>query len=110
MRANYVMANCYDDLNQLDKALLYYNKVVAESPENPLYYLRRAIVYGKMQQFQMCLQDLDTSTSIDANFAEAYYWKGVVKVNLKQNPCSDLKKAVDLGFAAAQQPLATYCR
>ncbi|MBI3518378.1 MAG: tetratricopeptide repeat protein [Bacteroidetes bacterium] len=109
-RANYVLANCYDDLNQLDKALGYYNKVIAKSSENPLYYLRRAIVHGKMQQFQLCLQDLDTSTNLDANFAEAYYWKGVVKVNLKQNPCSDLKKAVDLGFSAAQQPLATYCR
>ncbi len=109
-KANYVLANCYDDLNQLDKALIYYNKVISSNSENPMYYLRRAIVYGKQQQYQQCLQDLDASTNIDANYGEAYYWKGVVKVNMKQNPCNDLKKAMDLGFTAAQQPLKTYCK
>ena len=109
-KANYVLANCYDDLNQLEKAINYYNKTIVSDSENPLFYMRRAIVYGKMQQFQFCMKDLDMSTAIDPNYAEAYYWKGVVKVNMKQNPCVDLKKAVDLGFSAAQQPLATYCR
>lgn len=109
-KANYILANCYDDLNQLDNALGYYNKVISVSSENPLYFMRRAILYGKMQQFQMCLQDLDACTNIDANYAEAYYWKGVVKVNMKQNPCADLRKALELGFTAAQQPLQTYCR
>ena len=109
-KANYVLANCYDDLNQSDKAIVYYNKVININTENPLYYLRRAIVYGKMQQFMFCLQDLDKCTNLDPNYAEAYYWKGVVKVNMNQNPCADLRKAVDLGFTAAQQPLLTYCR
>lgn len=109
-KANYVLANCYDDLNQLDKALIYYNKVISSNSENPMYYLRRAIVYGKQQQYHQCLQDLDVSTNIDANYGEAYYWKGVVKVNMKQNPCNDLKKAMNLGFTAAQQPLMTYCK
>lgn len=109
-KANYVLANCYDDLNQSDKAIVYYNKVINVNTENPLYYLRRAIVYGKMQQFMFCLQDLDKCTNLDPNYAEAYYWKGVVKVNMNQNPCADLRKAVDLGFTAAQQPLLTYCR
>jgi len=109
-KAFYVLATCYDDLNQLDKALNFYNKALSIITENPMYYLRRAIVFGKMQQFSSCLQDLDTCTNLDAGYAEAYYWKGVVKVNMKQNPCNDLKKAVELGFTAAQQPLATYCR
>lgn len=108
-KANYVLANCYDDLNQLDKALGYYNKVISLNAENPLYFMRRAILHGKMQQFQMCLQDLNACTDIDANYAEAYYWKGVVKVNIKQNPCTDLRRALELGFTAAQQPLMTYC-
>lgn len=110
LKANYVLANCYDDLNQLDKAIVYYNAVILISPENPLYYMRRAIVCGKTQNYIACLQDLETCIALDKNYAEAYYWKGVVKVNMKQNPCEDLKKAVDLGFTAAQQPLANYCK
>ena len=109
-KANFVLANCFDELNQLDKALTYYNKTISIHSENPLYFMRRAILYGKMQQFQTCLKDLDVCTNMDSNYAEAYYWKGVVKVNLKQNPCADLKRAIELGFNAAQQPFTTYCR
>lgn len=109
-KAMYVIANCYDDLNQLDKAMVYYDKVISINPENPLYFLRRAIVSGKMQKFESCLKDLEMATSLAPDYAEAYYWKGVAKVNLKQNPCSDLRKAVELGFAAAQQALGNYCR
>lgn len=109
-KANFVLANCYDDLNQFDKALIFYNKTISIQSENPMYFMRRAILYGKMQQFQLCLKDLDMCTSMDPNYAEAYYWKGVVKVNLKQNPCADLRRAVELGFNAAQQSFTTYCR
>ena len=110
VKAKYIIANCYDDLNQLDQALQLYNQVIALNTENPLYYLRRAIVYGKLQQFEKCLMDLEICQQLDPNYAEAYYWKGVVKVNLKQNPCGDLKRALDLGFMEAQNPLQMYCR
>ena len=109
-KANYVLATCYDDLNQLDKALIYYNKAITAYTEEPLYFMRRGILYGKQQNFSACLVDLNTCTTINPNFAEAYYWKGVAKVNLKQNPCADLKAAVNLGFIAAQQSIAIYCK
>lgn len=109
-RTLFLLANCYDDLNQLEKSILYYNQAIALNTEDPSYYLRRAIVYGKMQQFQLCLKDLEICTELDKDYAEAYYWKGVVKVNMKQNPCNDLSRAVNLGFEAAQQPLANYCK
>ncbi len=110
VKANFVLANCYDDLNQLDKALGYYNKVLSMNANDPSFYLRRAIVYGKLKNYTAALQDLNESTNINANYAEAYFWKGVVKVNQNQSPCNDLKKALDLGYAAAQQPLMKYCR
>jgi tetratricopeptide (TPR) repeat protein len=110
VKANFVIANCYDDLNQLDKAMGYYNKVIALNTGDPSVYLRRAIVYGKLKQFDRCLKDLDASTAINENYGEAYFWKGVVKVNMNQNPCDDLKKALNLGYTAAEGPLAKYCR
>lgn len=110
VKANFVIANCYDDLNQLDKAMVYYNKVIALNNSDPSFYLRRAIVYGKLKQFDQCLRDLDASTAINVNYGEAYFWKGVVKVNMNQNPCDDLKKSLNLGYTAAEGPLAKYCR
>ena len=109
-KANFVLANCYDDLNQLDKALYYYNQTIISNNEDASFYLRRGILFGKQQQFDLCLNDLETCTTLQANYAEAYYWKGVVKVNLKQNPCFDLKKALDLGFLEAEKPLYKYCQ
>lgn len=110
LKAKIVLANSYDDLNQLDKAMNYYNQVMVLSQEDPNVYLRRAILFGKLSQFDRCLLDLNTCTDLNPKYAEAYYWKGVAKVNLKQDPCADLRKAVELGFLAAQQPLATYCK
>lgn len=110
VKALYVLATSYDDLNQLDRALDQYNQVIYLAGDNPLFYMRRAILYGKMQNFRACLNDLDSATALDPNFAEAYYWKGVAKSNLKENPCNDLKKAVDLGFSTALPALQNYCK
>jgi len=109
-KANFVLANCYDDLNELDKALYYYNQAISSNTEDASFYLRRGILFGKKQQFDFCLNDLETCTTLQANYAEAYYWKGVAKVNLKQNPCFDLKKALALGFLEAEKPLYKYCQ
>lgn len=110
VKALYVLATSYDDLNELNRALDLYNQVIYLAGDNPLFYMRRAILYGKMQNFRACLNDLDSATALDPNFAEAYYWKGVAKSNLKENPCNDLKKAVDLGFSTALPSLQKYCR
>lgn len=110
VKALYVLATCYDDQNNLNQALTYYNQAVYLAGDNPLFYLRRAILQGKMQNMKACLTDLETATTLDPNFAEAYYWKGVAKANLKENPCADLKKAVDMGFDAALPALKNYCR
>ena len=110
IKANYVLATSYDDLNQLDKALNYYNTVIYLDRENTICYLRRAILFGKQQNMQACLNDLNTCTELKPDFGEAYYWKGVAKANMKQNPCADLKKAVDLGFSAAMASLQNYCK
>lgn len=110
IKALYVIATSYDDLNELSRALDYYNKALYFAQDNPLFYMRRAILYGKQQNLHACLNDLDTATSLDPGFAEAYYWKGVAKANLKENPCTDLKKAADLGFEAAVPALQKYCR
>lgn len=109
-KALFVLATCYDDLNQLDKAQYYYNQAIAINQDEALYYLRRAVLFGKQRDFTHCLNDLNSATTINPQYGEAYYWKGVVKVNLNQNPCSDLKKALNLGFEAARQPLMNYCR
>lgn len=108
--ATFVLANCYSDLNQLDKAISLYTKSIAMNDEEPSFYFKRAIALGKQQKFTECLNDLNACTNINPNFAEAYYWKGVAKVILKQNPCSDLEKALTLGYVVARDSYSKYCK
>ena len=108
--ANFITANCYADLDQLENALTYYNKCVVLNPNEKTFYFKRAIVLGKKQKFSECLNDLASCTTIDPDFAEAYYWKGVAKINLKQDPCADLQKAASLGYYNANGPLQKYCK
>lgn len=109
IKANYVLANCYSDMDQLGQALSYYNKCITLNENEPAFYFKRAIVFGKQQKFSECLKDLDTSTTLDPKFAEAYYWKGVAEVNLKKDPCPDFLKAANLGFRPAEGPYQKYC-
>ncbi|HWY13406.1 MAG TPA: tetratricopeptide repeat protein [Bacteroidia bacterium] len=108
--ANFITANCYSDINQLENALVHYNKCIILNSKEPSFYFRRAIVLGKMQRFSECLDDLVICTDIDPRFAEAYYWKGVAKVNLKQDPCTDFQKAISFGYTNANGPLLKYCK
>lgn len=110
VRAFYVLGNACNDLNQLNRALQNYDAAISISPEEPAFYLKRAVVYGKQQNFAKCLEDLNKSTELDPRFAEAFYWKGVAKVNLNQSPCEDLQKAYNLGFLQAEGSLQKYCR
>jgi len=110
VKAIYLLANCYDDMNQLDKALASYTDCTHLAPEEPLFLLRRGIVQGKKNDFRACLSDLDKAIALKPDFAEAYYWRGVAKVNLNQNPCADFQEAYKGGFAHAQNGISKYCR
>lgn len=109
-RAHYILGNCFSDLNQLDKALYSYDRAISMKSDEAEFYFRRAIVKGKMQRFSDCLADLEVSTEINPEFAEAFYWKGVARVNLKKNPCTDFQKALNLGYEGARNPLFNYCK
>ena len=54
VKANYVLATCYDDLNNLDYALQHYNSSINNQTLEPQYYLRRGVLYGKMRNRLRC--------------------------------------------------------
>ncbi len=108
-RAYFLMGNCLNDLNQLDKALESYSKAIEIKSNEPVFFLNRAIVFGKLQHYDNSLNDLEAALRIDPQYAEAYYWKAVVRINLKQSPCEDLQNAVKFGFEQARGPLNKYC-
>jgi tetratricopeptide (TPR) repeat protein len=110
VRAHFVLGNCYNKLNNLDEALHEYNKCIELNNEEADYYFQRAIVYGKKQDFRMSLGDLEICTNMNSAMYEAYYWKGVAKVNLKQDPCADFRIAAQKNFEPAVNAYYRYCQ
>lgn len=109
-KAHFVLGNCYNDLNHLDEALIEYNKSIELNGDESDFYFKRAIVYGKKQDFTACLSDLEICLQLNPLNYEAYYWKGVAKVNLKQNPCEDFRVAARRYFEPAINALNKYCQ
>lgn len=109
IKAHFVLGNCYNDLNKLEEALKEYNKCIALNREEADFYFKRAIVSGKKQDFKSCLDDLDLCIYFRGDFYEAYYWRGVAKLNLKQNPCEDLVVAARHNFEPAVKAYHKYC-
>lgn len=109
-KAHFVLGNCYDDLNRLDDAITEYNKCIELNNEDPDFYFKRAIVFGKKQDFISCLGDLNVCIEFNPAYHEAYYWRGVAKVNLKQNPCEDFKMAAQNNVQPAIGAFNKYCQ
>jgi acetyltransferase-like isoleucine patch superfamily enzyme len=99
MKALFVLGNCYSDLNNLDQALGFYNRCITLNKDEPDFYFKRAIVFGKKQNFKACLNDLIICTNLNSQYYEAFYWMGVAKINLKQNPCEDFKMFIALSYS-----------
>ncbi|MBS1635116.1 MAG: tetratricopeptide repeat protein [Bacteroidetes bacterium] len=108
-KALFLMGRCYDDINELDKAMTSYNTCLQANPEDAMILLRRAILFGKKQDFRSCVSDLDACIRFQPDYAEAYYWRGVARANLHQNPCADLTQAYQKGFTGARGALEKYC-
>jgi Tfp pilus assembly protein PilF len=109
-KAHFVLGNCYNDLNQLAPALAEYNAAIAIQGGESDYYFKRAIVYGKQQDFKSSLGDLDICLKLNPNYHEAHYWKGVVKINLNEDACAEFEIAARQNFEPAVAAYNKYCR
>lgn len=108
--AHFVLGNCYNDLNKLIEAEDEYNTCIKLKADDADYYFKRAIVFGKKQKFEQSLSDLTVCIELNPNYHEAYYWRGVAKLNLKLNPCSDFNVAARRYYEPAVKALANYCK
>lgn len=109
-KAHFILGNCYNDQNRLDEALQEYNTCLELNPDEADYFFKRAIVFGKRQDFVMCQADLNQCIAINPLHHEAYYWRGVAKVNLHGDPCGDLRVAAQANYQPAVNAYYRYCK
>ncbi len=109
-KALFVLAECYNGMNQLETAISYYDKAIAVNGNDADYYFKRAIAFGKLQNFNACISDLEVCLRLNQNYYEAYYWRGVAKVNLRQNACADFEMAARHQIQPAVTAYYKYCQ
>lgn len=108
-KAYFILGNCSNNQDDLPNAISFYKKAIELNKFEPDYYFKRAIALGKQQNFKDCVEDLNSCLALDPNYIDAYYWRGVAKVNLKQNPCEDLKRAAESGMEIARGAYGKFC-
>nr|WP_315134285.1 hypothetical protein [uncultured Flavobacterium sp.] len=97
------------------------NKCIMIIPKYASAYLLRGEAKEKLDDLKEALKDYDTCISLSNNNKDdeyiynnvgirtAYFNRGLLKVKLGKNGCSDLKKAEELGHDDAYEMVKKYC-
>ncbi|MEI6378242.1 MAG: tetratricopeptide repeat protein [Candidatus Falkowbacteria bacterium] len=73
--------------------------------------LNRAYIHYQLKNYKACVQDTSDYLILAPDNNEAFYYKGLAELNLK-NPagCPDLKRAMELGHQEAVKIYHQYCQ
>lgn len=93
-------------------ALSQLGKLIKTMPNEPKYYIQRAKIYMKSENWAMAEMDFAMSLDYDPNNADVYLQKGLCRYYQGNVPgaCSDWKNALRLGSFQAQELLFKYCK
>lgn len=108
-RAHYIYADCLEQQRNGKAALQEYTKAIELDDTDPLFYLRRGLVYAKAGNTREAINDMSSAIQIDHKFAEAWYWRGMIKYRSGMMPCDDLVEARKLGLAEANEAYQQIC-
>lgn len=108
-KANYVKADCLEQEGKLKEAIYYFNKAIQYDEQEPMFFLRRGLLAARTGALQQAIKDMSLAIELKNDYAEAWYWRGIIKSQLGQMPCHDLNKARNLKHPKAEQALIELC-
>ncbi len=91
----FLLVDKQDNLGSLEQ----FSQALLREKNNPVYYLGRASAYYEMGEFDIALKDLDTSITLDKDFAVAYHKRADAKfkLSLADQAWEDAERACKLG-------------
>lgn len=108
-RAHYIKADCIEQQGDIETAMSEYSKAIVLEPMEPLFYLRRGLVSAQLHQNREAIRDMSSAIQIRPEYAEAWYWRGMIKYRNGEMPCDDLNQARNLGLSEATDALLEIC-
>jgi tetratricopeptide (TPR) repeat protein len=109
-RAWYIKGDCQEQLGNTNGALESYSKAIEYEATEPLFYIRRGLIFSKMQKDAPALEDLNRAVELKPNNGNALYYRAIVKYRSKQSPCADLQAAAANGYKGAREAMEKLCK
>lgn len=79
------------------KTMVYAEKAIAVDPFNFIGYYTRALVWADRKDYEKAIKDYTKAIELNLDFANAYYYRGLVWQNLNKNnkAIADFDKAIE---------------
>ena len=93
-----LLADCYyQSLEDTDRAIYYYNKLIDKNPYNPEYWLGISKAYCKENNYEAALDAIDFALISDEKKGESYYLKATTYFQLEnmEEAINYYNKAID---------------
>ncbi len=99
------------EIEEYSGAISDYNKVIELDPKKALAYLGKGAAKFALKDNEDAIRNLNRGLELRPNYPRGYYLRGLAKCELgqKESGCSDLKKAVGLGYSDANEAIKKYC-
>jgi len=97
------IADVYLIEKKFDSAKVYYSKALELNPVNYEAFCHFGNLLKVQLKTKKAIEYYDKAIELNPKYSDAYYFRGICKwyldsINEKYDPCSDIKKAIDLGF------------
>lgn len=111
-KASYEKANAYFQEKNYFAAIQELNKLIKINPKNKKAIELRGMAKHNLKDERGAISDFTLIISIDKNYANAYFLRGVSRIlnNQKEEGCQDLSKAGELGISDAYTIIEAQCR
>jgi len=109
-RAYYIKGSCLEQMNNIPEAINSYTMAIERESGEPLYFLKRGVLNAKTNRNNEAISDLDRAIQMEPRIGEAWYWRGIAKANVNQNPCADLNESRRRGYRDAEEAILKFCK
>ena len=101
-----------DNTEDAAKILLSLRKQEKKEKDNPLFWYEMANLKVLLVDYQGAIENYNKAISLQENFTEAFYNRGIVHILMKNNilACDDFMTSKKLGSERATKKLAFFCK
>lgn len=100
----------YAQTTNYGSAREYFTKAIELNPKYSAAYFERGMCEEKSGKREEAVEDFTIVIQLSVyRVAESYYWRAFCRGLKTEGSCADLKKALELGYGAAEHLLFSYC-